>query len=513
VPDATEDSGSDVPDEGCVAPGVELAPGEVITQQGVVAGSQAREGVWSYLGLPFAQPPVGELRWAAPVAPSCHEGVLEARAFGPSCPQLADGEPVGEEDCLTLNVWRPEEAEGAPVMVFIHGGGNAQGSAAILVDGAPLYDGAAWAQRLGVVFVTVQYRLGSLGYLRLPELADAQGHAGNYGLLDLIAGLGWVQDNIAAFGGDPSRVMIFGESAGALNTCALLASPLAEGLFSRALMQSGACVLPAEAAVQAESQEVVADAGCEGQDVAACLRAKTPQELLLAHPPLVDVAGKSGALQPHPDGWALLDQPQNLLISGQHNHSALVVGANSDEASRTAPMIQTEEDYEALVRATFGPLADAVLEAYPVDDYATPRMAYVQLVSDVKFVCQARRVARAAVGSQDEPVYRYHFAHALQGNRQLGLLGAWHGLELLFLFQRLEVMGYAPTDDERALADAMMDYWGAFAWGRLDELQAPSPWPRYNAEADLHLVLDGEGIRTDEGVRTTQCNFWDSVLP
>ena len=247
----------------------------VVTDRGAVRGTAAA-GVTDWLDIPFAAPPVGPLRWAAPELPACWRGVRSTQAFGPPCPQLDNGTVIGSEDCLSLNVWKPANAKAtAPraVMVFVHGGGNQQGSASNVVSGVTLYDGANLARTGDVVVVTVQYRVGALGYLASPSLASGTQPAGNYGLLDQVAALQWVQGNIGAFGGDPKRVLLFGESAGAVDTCMLVASPLARGLFSRALMESGACGASDTATSERVASDFAQAAGCTGADVAACLRA------------------------------------------------------------------------------------------------------------------------------------------------------------------------------------------------------------------------------------------------
>ena len=250
---------------------VPTGPAIVATQSGVVEGAESEGGGLEFLGVPFAKPPLGELRWAAPEDPDCWDGVRPATEWAEACLQRSYDitaspptmEDLGSEDCLSLNVWTPgTTGTGRPVLVFIHGGGNQQGSARDEALGALMYEGRFLSQTEEVVVVSIQYRLGLFGFLADPSLEDASGHAGNYGLLDQIHALGWVRRNIAAFGGDPTQVLVFGQSAGGLDVCMLVASPLAAGLFDAALIQSGGCIVLTEAEALARSEEWATAVGC-----------------------------------------------------------------------------------------------------------------------------------------------------------------------------------------------------------------------------------------------------------
>ncbi len=474
-----------------------------------------------FRGLPYAAPPVGNLRWRPPQPPGCYVGEFDATAFGPECPQLEaspDGpRPLGEEDCLYLNVWGPlGERALVPVLVFIHGGGNVQGSATVRFGTELLYDGRALASEQRVVIITLNYRLGALGWLTHPALdrEDARPDSGNYGLLDQIRALEWIRDNVAAFGGDPERVMVFGESAGAVNTCALVASPQAAGLFSSALMQSGGCQVATREQVRAASDELVAATDCAGAtDIAACLRSRSPERLLEDYPPTISVAGPSGDLRPHVDGALLQDQPRRVIESGRHNHVPFVIGANADETSRDVPQLDSDEAYEELVRSTYGPLAAGILARYPVADFPSPRAAYVAVTTDSRFVCTSRRDARSAASGQTAPVHRYFFTQGLEASPALSPLGAWHGLELFFVFQRLRVGGYQPTEEEIELAQTMGGYWSRLAETGNPAMLPGAPWPIYDAESDRTLVMEGASIGVVEGIRTARCDFWDLFSP
>jgi para-nitrobenzyl esterase len=441
--------------------------------------------------------------------------------FSAPCPQATDeGDVIGSEDCLYLNVWTPVEASpmsSLPVMVFIHGGGNVQGSSSVEAGGARLYDGQLLAERGQVVVVTLQYRLGALGFLAHPGLSaeSEQNVSGNYGLLDQIAALQWVQRNIGHFGGDPTRVMIFGESAGAVDTCMLLASPLAAGLFSRALMQSGGCGARPLAERAMEGLEFATAAGCgHAADPLACLRQLDAETLVSAidtRPvnPTGTVTQKFG---PNVDGYVLPESPMNALQTGRYNHVPFVIGANADETALFGIPPLTEQQYRDIVIQILGPaLGELALAQYPVREYGTPRLALIAMTTDAQFVCPCRTIARAAAAAQSPPVFRYFFTQRL--SRGAGaLLGAFHGLELFYVFQRLGVIQtYEPTNSDLALQAAMLGYWTRFAATGDPNGSRAVNWPQYDPASDLYLEL-GTPITAGNGVRTNKCDFWDRVV-
>jgi len=485
-------------------------PGEVPTAQGPVRGHPAAiEGVTAFLGVPFAAPPTGDLRWRPPEPPASRDETYAADTWAPACPQHdRDDQIIGEEDCLYLNVWSPDTAGEAPTLLFIHGGGNTQGSAAqTTAEGIHIYDGRRLAARTGSVVVTVQYRLGHLGWLTHAELDAESGNSGNYGLLDLVAALRWWQANARAFGADPGRVLVFGESAGGLNTCLLLASPHAAGLFSAALMESGGCAASARADSDAVAADLLEATACADVE---CLRSQSTDALLAALPLSIDVAGR-GNPTVSVDGDVVPDHPLTVIAAGEHNQVPLVIGTNDAETALAVPQRIDAAMYERLVRATFGGFADEILAAYPLDDFATPRQAWVQVTSDAKFVCHARAVARAVAGAQDAPVYRYLFAHHLENGR-LGAIGAWHGLELPFVFGDLNVGGYTPSAGEEALSREIQDRWGAFAGGSAPDVDGAAPWDVYEVERDNHLRLVAGAVEMGEGVHSARCDLWDELI-
>lgn len=517
--DADADAGPDAGGE--CAPGAGPSADTVITEQGAVRGDLT-DGVAAFLGIPYAAPPVGDLRWRAPVEPDCYEGVLEATAFAPACPQLDkdSGEYEGDEDCLALNVWTPAPLPAAaadrPVLFFVHGGGNVAGSTSEqLAGGTYTYGGEALAARGDAVVITAAYRLGPLGWLVHGAL-DAEspdGASGNYGLRDLVRALEWVRDNVAAFGGDPARVLLFGESAGALNTCALVSSPAAAGLFFAALMESGGCVADTRAEAEADAAALLEGTACAGQaDEIACLREMSPAGLLDAYPPEVDVGG----LGPTPyglsiDGVVLPEEPIDAIEAGAHNRVPFAVGANADETSTSTPPALTESQYEAIVAATFGALAADVLGEYPVAEYGSAWSAMYHLTTDVKFVCPTRGIARAAAASQEEPVFRYFFLEGL--DNAYAEFGAFHGVELPFVFGRVDVAGYDAPPGEVALSGAMMGFWRSLAATGDPGSGADPVWEPCGPSGEAAIFLEGGDVRMEDGVRTEKCDFWEGLLP
>lgn len=503
-----------------------LVRGEPLGTRVSVAGGAVegvREGpVLAFRGIPFAAPPLGALRWLPPQPVPAWSGVKAARQFGPPCPQVDEGGAVvGEEDCLHVNVWTPADAatsSGLPVLFFVHGGGHVQGSAGMQSgDGTPLYDGARLAAATRSVVVTAQYRLGALGFLTHPSLTPATPPAtsGNYGTLDLIAALGWVRREIAKFGGDPRRVLVFGESAGAVETCMLLVSPLAGGLFSAALMQSGACVAASATKAGRLAADFVRAAGCEGAaDLAGCLRRLPVTTVVTAVPSQASVIAPATSWFPHVDGVVIPGVPLDLIRAGQHNRVPLVVGANSDETAPGTVGVLTEAQYQAAVVALVGGnvvLANRILAEYPVADYGSPRKAFTALTSDANFICPARRVARAAAAGQSQPVFRYFFTHPWDnGAAALRLLGAFHGIELPYVFQRLEINGYRASPGELALAEFIAQSWRALAAQGNPTPPGGPVWPVYQSASDPFLELTTPPT-PGQGVRTLQCDFWDSL--
>ncbi|MEO8585953.1 MAG: carboxylesterase family protein [Acidobacteriota bacterium] len=484
---------------------VASVPAVVPTSGGTVRGFRMGQAL-VYRGIPYAAPPLGALRFRPPVPPDPWTTVRDTSGFGSICAQATgSGQVVGSEDCLVLNVWAPATPSllRAPVVFWIHGGGNVQGAGSF-----PVYDGEAFVEKGGVVVVTINYRLSTLGFLAHPALdsESAEGVSGNGGLLDQIAALQWVRRNIAAFGGDPDGVLVGGESAGGADVCSLLASPLAKGLFARALIESGHCSQPTLREAEAAGETIVEAAGCRGaSDVAACLRTVSAETLVSAGRP------DAVAYGPNVDGFVLPESPLDALSAGRHHHVPLLVGANADETSLDAPSLPTDAAFRSAIFSFYGGLLGSrVLAEYPSSAFATPQKAWIAATTDEIYVCPARRIARAAAPSQTEPVFRYFFTKALD-SLSAASYGAYHSLELPFVFGTLDKFpGFTPSERERALSDAMNGYWSRFAAKGDPNAPGASPWPRYDAALDTFLGFDNV-IAPGAGVRTSRCDFWDAI--
>ncbi|MEW6737509.1 MAG: carboxylesterase/lipase family protein [Acidobacteriota bacterium] len=490
----------------------------IMTEQGAVRGEVIRDIV-AFRGIPYAAPPVGELRWKAPQPAAKRADILDATTFGSSCSQPGNGGVIGSEDCLTLNIWAPKTKEVSlrPVMVFIHGGGNVTGASSI-----PLYDGLTLTEKGGVLIVTINYRLGPLGFLAHPLLsAEDREHnsSGNYGLLDQVAALQWVQKNISNFGGDPGNVTIFGESAGGRDVMSLIVSPLVTNLFHKAIIESGAPLFVDQpirntggnASVESAEETGIRLSkalGCEtSNDTAACLRSKTPAELLSAIRP--DETGRSGILYgPIVDGYAIPVSTQATLKNGQQNNTPLIIGTNKNEASTfilNLPL-ESEAQYKLVLQFLFPEKANQILEKYPVSDYGSPRAALEAFFTDLSFLCTAREASRLIAPNQSN-IYVYQFTHSLKALKQLG---AFHGLELPFVFNNYpNLSGFpsiTPSRKELKLAQRMLTYWTNFAkTGDPNGMQLPR-WPTYTLAGDMNITLDLK-IRTNKALRKDFCDF------
>jgi para-nitrobenzyl esterase len=480
----------------------------ISTSGGCVRGTPEGQVV-AYRGIPYAAPPTGDHRWAPPAPPAPWHGVRDAGEFGKACPQLTDttigGKLDTDEDCLSLNVWAAPGSRAKPVtpdigtelagrprpvMVWIHGGGLVQGGSAL-----PFYDGAQLATTGDVVVVSLNYRLGPLGFLSHPAFGA---HSGNYGLLDQIAALRWVADNIDAFGGDPKSVTIFGESAGGESVCALMASPLATGLYERAVIESAQCAgdqaVPALHDGEAQGSRIAGLLGCDGPDAARCLRGKSVDEVLHASPARLGFLGKGERYGLVRDGHALIDSPGALLDAGRLARVPVLVGTNGDEGALFAAIAGlqqlTREAYVAELARLFPGMAMRVLAQYAPRTFGSPLKAFDALLTDDVFACPTRHAARqlAALG----PVFRYLFSRGT----------AIHGAEVPYVFGTMK----SPSDADRALSTAMMAYWARFAHTG----DPGGAWPAYAASSDRTLVLD-TGIHVIDGVDTAGCDLLDSL--
>jgi para-nitrobenzyl esterase len=447
------------------------AQGNVIVQveSGQLAGAtSADDSVTVFKGIPYAAPPVGELRWQPPQPPHTWAGVRPADTFGPICPQL--GPPPGSfyqqefylheepqsEDCLYLNVWTAaqEESDRRPVMVWFHGGALVEGSGSL-----PSFHGETLARK-GVVLVTVNYRLGVFGYFAHPALSaeSAQHVSGNYGLLDQIAALRWVRDNITAFGGDPGNVTIFGQSAGAMSVFALLVSPLAGGLFQRAIGQSGSPFSFRELRRLDQAEQAGAErAAAWGANDLTELRALSTATLLGTRDP-VSFANRPGLTI---DGWALPDNPAKMMADGRRHPAAVLVGATADEWTSMGGGALDGATFRQQAEQRYGKRASEFLRLYPLESDADASREQIAAMSDHMFAgMRAWAEAHNAHGSQ--PAFLYYFDRKLPG-RDSTFYGAFHSSDLYYVFNTLYTTDRPWEAIDRHLADVMTSYWANFA--------------------------------------------------
>ncbi len=489
---------------------------EVALETGWIRG-ELLEDVVAFRGIPYASPPDGENRFRAPQPVACWDGVRDTVEFGPRCPQLRF---LGDEDCLYANVWQPREPseELRPVMVWIYGGANIFGaSQEALPLSEPLYDGTYLARDGDVIVVTFNYRVGALGWLAHDALdgESAHGVSGNYGFQDQLAALHWVQRNIERFGGDPNNVTIFGESAGALNTCMLLASPSASGLFHRAAMQSGDCVAPPMAFRKNVSAEIAEGLGCSGSDeeVVECLRTLDSGVLsgaIPVDPEVLDTWYLPWG--PGVDGALLPDDPLKILERGEHNAVPFMIGSNAHETEIFIPPMASCAGVRTFLGAALPELADTILERYPCSDYSFARWALVAASTDLIFTCPARRTARLVAAAQSEPVFRYHYRY-IRSDPLLLPLRAFHISEIGLVFGTFDRFGYSPPGFESNLSREMRLAWARFARDGAPQL---GPWSPYRPEADNLVTFDagrdGVLIERDDAFDREACDFWEPYL-
>jgi para-nitrobenzyl esterase len=483
---------------------------QVKTTGGVVKGAASADGkVRAFKGIPYAAPPVGELRWKEPKPAAPWDGVRDATEFGIQCMQgkiFADivfAKPASE-DCLNLNVWTPAATsdDRLPVMVWIHGGGFQAGAGP-----EPRHDGDALARK-GVVLVTLNYRLGVFGFMAHPELTRESGHnaSGNYGLLDQIAGLRWVQQNIAAFGGNPQNVTIFGESAGSFAVSALMASPLAAGLFHRAIGESGAFFTAGAGTLTlrplaATEQLGVRFATSIGAESLAVLRAKSSEEVLNA------ALKTQPWFSPNVDGYVLTEDVYARFAAGRQAHVPLLAGWNADEIRVSVVLGKqkpTAQSFADDTRTRLGAHADAVLKAYPATTDAEALESAASLASDLFIGYSTWKWIEVHAQTGQAPVYRFSF------NRKIPVapdakvngvpatsseIGARHAGEIEYVFGTLDSIRNVTWDaSDRKLSDAMMTYWANFARTGDPNGSGLPTWPRYDDAGGRVLHLD-ETIR------------------
>jgi len=531
--------------------GSDRARGLVVeTRKGSVEGFE-HDGVYSYRGIPYAAPPIAELRWKPPSDLAPWTDTLIVREKPSICPQVAfAGLPVPgfspDEDCLYLNVDTPTRGSELPVMVWIHGGGFTLGEG-LQTDGGTAGDRIA--RQTGTVVVSMNYRLGQLGFLAHSDLsAESSEHAsGNYGLLDQVAALQWVRGNIEAFGGDPDNVTIFGESAGAFSVCSHLASAKSAGLFARAILQSGSCERPwpTLAAAEAQGDDFAAALGCGSeQDALGCMRTKSAEEVLAVLPPGPNFGFNaseepSGVWGPVLDGAFFTQQPSDAFISGDFNRVPTILGFNREEARLfiwlgeivVPPLDVSAENYEAQIARLVGGDAELATRAaleYPLEDYSEPAVALAAVATDTIFRCPGK--AEAAKLAAFTTTYLYQFEYQ-DGHSQLEValpfigadlpsydLGAFHSAEIPYVFGYDPVLEinfadfsttlqeWQPATDDEAFWLEVLGYFSRFAATGEPSATGGLQWPAYDAVADQHLILD---TTVSIGSNAAdKCEFW-----
>jgi para-nitrobenzyl esterase len=485
---------------------------------GEIEGRLTDSGLRLWQGIPFAAPPVGELRWRPPQPVLDWDGVLATTEPGPICMQLPGleggfySEELGEmsEDCLTLNVWAPRESTQArlPVLYWIHGGGLTGGAGS-------RYDGETLVPK-GVVLVTVNYRLGGLGFLAHPELsAESGGVSGNQGLLDQIAGLTWVRDNIASFGGDSSNVTIFGESAGALSVSLVQASPLAKGLFHRAIGESGGSFQPmtylkrataysesAEAlgVKLAETLEVADLEGLRGADAEAVLAAFS---ILAPYDKLAIV-----------DGRAIPKEVRDIFAAGEQANVPVMIGSNADEGTTFLPYFQPAfgsglEGLRAYANNMLPEVVDEVAQVWPAADDSEADISFGHLFADVLFTYPQRAWARGQE-SVSSPAYLYYFTWKppIPDSERYG---AFHAADVPYVFGSLEMFGAQPTDADQKFSETISDLWVRFARTGNPNGDGFPEWQPYTPDNEVYMEL-GEEIGAGTDLRLPQVELIDRAF-
>lgn len=508
---------------------MESRPALAETSLGMVQGMSLSSTVDVFKGIPYAAAPVGELRWQLPQPVAEWEGIWKAEEFGPDCvqPRAPNAEgPEMSEDCLYLNVWRPAGSKGPfPVMVWIHGGAFQFGSGS-----SEYYDGAEFAES-GVVLVTINYRLNLAGFFAHPALSEENeyGISGNQGIHDQLAALKWIQDNIGAFNGDPDNITIFGESAGSMSVCYLVATPLSKGLFHKAIGQSGGCFNkhpalddPLENPQSTEGEisgggHVVGEfvgrllgATKSGAEGLAELRAKSPMQLGAS----LGASGRSMSWRSiYVDGYLFPDQMRNLVASGKGNVVPAIVGSNTDEGTTLYYNLPENEleDWKENIRANMGENADRFIDLYMKDAMESTRTASQQMISDTTFAWEMRTWARL-VAQHDTNAFLYVFSHAaplaLPNAEPTRTFGAFHAAEIPYVFHNSNEEIWNDVDNK--VSNLMHSYWVNFAKTGNPNGPGLPAWDSYDRERDNSMDLNGEP-KMIEGFRMAKLDAWEDV--
>jgi para-nitrobenzyl esterase len=453
-------------------------PAPVKVAEGMVQG-MIEDGLTVYKGIPFAAPPVGDLRWKAPQPAAKWEGVKQTTKFAPG-PIQSGNPPSGKsEDCLYLNVWTPAKSanDKIPVFVWIYGGGFGGGATS-----EANYSGEKLAQK-GVVLVSIAYRVGQMGFFVHPELSkESPNHvSGNYGLLDMVAGLQWIQKNIDKFGGDPKKVTIFGESAGGIAVSMLCASPLAKGLFHGAISESGGSFGPTRATTTypGENQKRLKDAEKDGETYAKNAGVSSIDELRKIPADKLPASRGLGMSWPIIDGYVIPDDQHRLYEAGKYNDTPILIGYNSDEGASFSPP-KTPEDYIKGVQTRYGKFADAIIKAYPAGQTTVPKTAR-DLARDAAFGWHTWSWATLQAKTGKSKVFYYYFDQHpdYPADSPRAGYGSPHGQDVAYVFKHLAPNSPQAIKGDAELSEAMATYWANFAkYGDPNGSGLPK-WPVY----------------------------------
>jgi para-nitrobenzyl esterase len=471
-------------------------------ESGIISGIKSQGGdVAIFKGIPFGAPPIGDLRWRAPAPVAAWKGIRPCKAFGPNPMQgkpvpfsvynqdflIPAGDPISE-DCLYLNVWTAAKSpkEKRPVIVWIYGGGFVSGSGSL-----PLYDGEAMAKK-GIVFVTINYRLGIFGFFAHPDLSKESGHnaSGNYGLMDQIAALHWVQKNIAAFGGDPSNVSIAGQSAGSMSVNCLVASPLAKGLFRRAIAESGAYLF----STPVRMTTYLKQAEDQGMKVMETVHASSLADL--RNMSAADLMAKTfGFRGPIVDGFVLPASIPDIFASGKQNQATLLTGWNGDEGTALASLgggLKSADDFKKQVQQQYGAAADSILKYYPASSDEQAANSQLDYFRDITFGVQNYAWCKMATKSGKEPVYLYNFTRKVPASDPYKKYGAFHTGEVAYAYDNLDFLHRPWEPIDHTLAQKMSDYWANFA--KTGDPNGPGlvHWAPFGSQTNQAMVFDVE---------------------
>lgn len=479
-------------------------------ESGALQGVDAN-GLSIYRGIPYAQPPLGDLRWREPQPVRAWKGVRKATVFAPACVQTGvsmpgEAPPAVSEDCLYLNIWAPvtRAEKRLPVLIWIHGGGYTNGSASM-----PLYWGDHLAHK-GIIVVTIAYRLGPLGFLAHPDLTGESKHhsSGNYGLMDQIAALEWVRKNIAAFGGDPKRVTIAGQSSGSISVSILMASPLAKILFQLAIGESGGLFEP----LQLAPKYLLANAEKDGEKFAASLGAASIKELRQL--PAARLTSNDGGIT-HPviEPYLLPRSPYDSFVSGGQNDVPLLLGSNAEEARAMVNVSGvTAGTFVSDIAQSFGALPPALMAAYPHATDEEARTARLDFERDLRFGWDMWAWARLQATTGHKPVYYFSFQQLppFPTDSVYAGWGASHFAELWYVFDHLDQSPWRWTSADRKMAREISSYWVNFARsGDPNGIGLP-PWPAFeNTQSKVQYL--GDPITTDEVLGIDRLRVFDSV--